>query len=47
MLRYALQCKPAGRVADGARVLGLEIWGARRATLEAQQRIRRGSGHAD
>ena len=47
LLRYGLQCKPAERVADGARVLGIEVWGARRATLEAQQRIRRGSGHAD
>ena len=48
LLRYGLECKPAGHVADGARVLGLDVWGgARRATLEAQQRIRRGSGHAD
>ena len=28
--RYGLECKPAERVADGARVLGLEVWGERR-----------------
>ena len=28
MLRYGLECKPAERVADGARVLGLEVWGS-------------------
>ena len=27
--RYGLECKPAERVADGARVLGLEVWGKR------------------
>ena len=26
LLRYGLECKPAERVADGARVLGLEVW---------------------
>ena len=29
LLRYGLECKPAERVADGARVLGLEVWGER------------------
>lgn len=29
MLRHGLECKPAERVADGARVLGLEVWGER------------------
>ena len=47
LLRYGLECKPAERVAGGARVFGLEVWAARRSTLEAQQRIRRGSGHAE
>ena len=28
LLRYGLECKPAERVADGARVLGLEVWGS-------------------
>ena len=38
LLRYGLECKPAERVADGARVLGLEVLGrARRATLEASE----------
>ena len=27
--RYGLECKPAERVADGARVLGLDVWGVR------------------
>ena len=27
LLRYGLECKPAERVADGARVSGLEVWG--------------------
>ena len=27
--RYGLECKPAERVADGARVLGLDVWGER------------------
>ena len=35
-----LECKPAERVADGTRVLGLGLGGAMRAALEAQQRIR-------
>ena len=29
LLRYGLECKPAERVADGPRVLGLEAWGER------------------
>ena len=29
LLRYGLECKPAERVADGARVLGLEVLGER------------------
>ena len=29
LLRYGLECKPAQHVADGARVLGLEVWGER------------------
>ena len=28
LLRYGLECKPAERVAGGARVLGLEVWGS-------------------
>ena len=28
LLRYGLECKPAERVADGARVLGLDVWGS-------------------
>ena len=36
LLQFGLECKPAKRVADGARVLGLYVWGgARRVTLEA------------
>ena len=27
--RYGLECKPAERVADGARMLGLDVWGER------------------
>ena len=27
--RYGLECKPAERVADGARVLRLDVWGER------------------
>ena len=27
LLRYGLECMPAERVADGAKVLGLEVWG--------------------
>ena len=26
--RYGLECKPAERVADGARVLGVYVWGS-------------------
>ena len=29
LLRYGLECKPAELVADGARVLGLDVWGER------------------
>ena len=29
LLRYGLEYKPAERVADGARVLGIEVWGER------------------
>ena len=29
LLRYGLECKPAERVADGARMLGLEVLGER------------------
>ena len=29
LLRYGLDCKPTERVADGARVLGLDVWGER------------------
>ena len=47
LLRYGLECKPAEHVADGARVLGLGVWGERGELRWKQQRIRRGSGHAD
>ena len=29
LLQFGLECKPAERVADGARVLGLDVWGER------------------
>ena len=28
ILRYGLECKPAERVADGATVFGLKVWGS-------------------
>ena len=28
LLRYGLECKPAESVADGARMLGIEVWGS-------------------
>ena len=30
VLRYGLECKPAEHVTDGARVLGLDVWGEQR-----------------
>ena len=42
LLRYGLECKPAERVADGARVLGLEVWGERPYARELGVAIRPG-----
>ena len=47
LLRYGLECKPAERVTDGARVLGL-VWGKRgELRWKRNNAFRRGSGHAD